>query len=79
MLVGINLHRDENLLKILLAGGHTSLLPVRGITAPIHGGQNKDDEDGNEQFDERKGIGPTSFGRTGAELPQRQREICLNA
>ena len=79
MLVGINLHRDENPLKILLAGGHTSLLPAGGITTPIHGEEHEDDEDGDEQFDERKGMGPTSFGRTGAEVPQRERKICWNA
>ena len=79
MLVGVNLHGDENLLEILLASAKASLLPAGGIATPIHGGQDEDDKDGDEQFNERKGIDWASVGWTRPELWRTVREFCWNA
>jgi hypothetical protein len=77
--IRVNLHGDENLLEILLAGAESSLLPTGGIAAPVHGGQHEDDENRDEQFNERKGIDWASVGWTRPELSRTVREFGLNA
>src|SRR5204863_6472864 len=63
MISGINLHRDINLLQVILAGSLKFFLTTPGIGTPIHCSQDDDECDDNKQFDEREGPDrPTAMG-----------------
>ena len=79
MLVRVNLHCNEDVLKIFLASSDTTFLPAVGIAAPIHRKEHEDDQNGDQQFDHGKGAGMAGVDWTRSELSQPEGEVRWNA